>query len=43
VTYAASQGREVGRNGIVRVCIDAQDRIDIGGQSVTCVEGSIRL
>lgn len=43
VAYAASQGREVGRDGIVHVRIDADDRVDIGGHSVTCVRGTIML
>lgn len=38
--YAASQGREVGRNGIVRVRY-AADGIHVGGCAVTCVEGVI--
>jgi len=40
--YAASQGREVGRDGIVHVRIGSDDRIDIGGHSVTCIEGTFR-
>jgi PhzF family phenazine biosynthesis protein len=43
VGYAASQGREVGRDGIVHVHVGADDRVDIGGQSVTCIEGVIHL
>lgn len=42
-SYIGSQGREVGRNGIVHVRIDEAGRIDIGGQSVTCVDGRIRV
>jgi PhzF family phenazine biosynthesis protein len=38
--YAASQGREVGRDGVVHVRIGADDTIDIGGHSVTCIEGT---
>jgi PhzF family phenazine biosynthesis protein len=41
--YAASQGREVGRDGVVHVRIDASGVILIGGRSVTCVDGTIRL
>jgi PhzF family phenazine biosynthesis protein len=41
-TYAASQGREVGRDGIVHVRVGADDRVDIGGHSVTCIDGTFR-
>lgn len=40
--YRASQGRELGRDGIVRLRV-ASDGIHLGGQAVTVVEGSIRL
>ena len=40
--YAVSQGRQVGRDGHVYVRIDG-DAIHVGGESVTVVEGSIRL
>jgi PhzF family phenazine biosynthesis protein len=43
VAYAASQGREVGRDGIVHVRIGADDRIDVGGNSVTCIVGTIGI
>lgn len=43
VHYAASQGREVGRDGVVQVRIGEDDRVDIGGQSVTCIDGNITL
>jgi PhzF family phenazine biosynthesis protein len=42
LSYAASQGREVGRDGVVHVRIGADDRVDIGGQSVTCIDGTFR-
>lgn len=38
--YAASQGREVGRDGTVRVRY-GEDGIHVGGCAVTCVEGVI--
>ncbi|MCB1629719.1 MAG: PhzF family phenazine biosynthesis protein, partial [Xanthomonadales bacterium] len=41
-SYVASQGRELGRDGIVRMQVDASG-IHLGGQAVTVVEGSIRL
>lgn len=41
--YVASQGREVGRDGYVRVDIGDDGRIKLGGHAVTCVEGSIYL
>lgn len=41
--YVASQGRELGRDGYVRVRIDAgTGRIWIGGGAVTCVDGVLR-
>jgi PhzF family phenazine biosynthesis protein len=40
--YVASQGRQVGRDGYVRVRIDGAD-IHVGGQCVTCVEGTVQL
>ncbi|HVF33827.1 MAG TPA: PhzF family phenazine biosynthesis protein [Candidatus Saccharimonadia bacterium] len=41
--YAASQGRELGRDGIVHLRVEADGTIHIGGRSVTCVDGTIRL
>jgi PhzF family phenazine biosynthesis protein len=43
VTYVASQGREVGRDGYLHMRLDEQGHIDIGGQAVTCIDGTIRL
>ena len=40
--YVARQGMQVGRDGRVFVRIDA-DGIRIGGRSVTCVEGTLRV
>jgi PhzF family phenazine biosynthesis protein len=40
--YRASQGREVGRDGFVDVCVDAATGdVEIGGQSVTCMDGLV--
>ena len=40
--YRASQGRELGRNGFVDVHVDAASGdVDIGGQTVTCVDGTL--
>ena len=39
--YRASQGREVGRDGIVEVSMDASDRIWIGGDTIAVIEGMI--
>lgn len=36
--YSASQGREIGRDGRVRVRF-AEGRVQIGGTSITCVDG----
>ena len=42
--YRASQGREVGRNGFVDVVVDeAAGTIAIGGDCVTCINGTIAL
>jgi PhzF family phenazine biosynthesis protein len=41
-SYIASQGREIGRDGIIKVRI-AEDGIHIGGNSVTCVDGVVRI
>lgn len=40
--YVARQGMQLGRDGRVSVRIDA-DGIRIGGASVTCVDGSLRI
>jgi PhzF family phenazine biosynthesis protein len=42
-TYKSSQGREIGRDGLVHVRVRDDDRTEIGGQSVTVIEGEIRL
>lgn len=42
-SYTASQGRECGRDGRVRVERDLQDRIWIGGGAVTLVDGHLAL
>jgi PhzF family phenazine biosynthesis protein len=42
--YCASQGREVGRDGVVEVRVDpATGDVEIGGQSVTCADGTLVL
>jgi PhzF family phenazine biosynthesis protein len=41
-SYVASQGQEIGRDGIIRVRI-AEDGIHIGGNSVTCIDGMVTL
>jgi PhzF family phenazine biosynthesis protein len=40
--FVASQGMAVGRAGLIRIAIGA-DRIEVGGMSVTCVDGEMRL
>ncbi|WP_326828521.1 PhzF family phenazine biosynthesis protein [Streptosporangium sp. NBC_01810] len=42
VEYVAHQGRRVGRDGLVRVSVDAHGGIRVGGECVTCVDGSLR-
>jgi len=39
--YLASQGREVGRDGVVECAVDAAGEVWIGGQTQTVVEGII--
>jgi PhzF family phenazine biosynthesis protein len=42
--YRVSQGREVGRDGYVDVRVDeATGEVDIGGQTVTCIDGMLAL
>ncbi|WP_394839849.1 PhzF family phenazine biosynthesis protein [Pendulispora rubella] len=40
--YVASQGARLGRDGRVRVSIDEDGTVRLGGQCVTCVEGTLR-
>jgi PhzF family phenazine biosynthesis protein len=40
--YVARQGMQLGRNGLVTVLVE-RNAVWIGGRSVTCVEGSLRL
>ena len=40
--YVASQGRQVGRDGNVRVRIE-EDAIHVGGDCVTVVDGTFRI
>jgi PhzF family phenazine biosynthesis protein len=41
--YVASQGTCLGRAGRVHVARDAQGQVWVGGESVTCIEGSVKL
>jgi PhzF family phenazine biosynthesis protein len=41
--YVAAQGRCVGRDGRVRISVDANGTVSVGGSCVTCVEGSLTL
>ncbi len=41
--YVASQGRCLGRDGHVEVEFDADGTIWLGGNAVTCVDGSIAV
>ncbi len=42
--YGASQGRELGRDGRVEVCVDeASGAVEIGGASLTCIDGTLAL
>jgi len=41
--YVAAQGTAVGRAGRVHVDVDARGDAWVGGDSVTCIDGSVRL
>jgi predicted PhzF superfamily epimerase YddE/YHI9 len=41
-SYTARQGMQVGRDGRVAVRV-TPDAIEIGGEAVTCVDGTIRV
>lgn len=41
--YLATQGRRVGRDGQVKVRVDGQGRVWIGGACVSCVQGGLAL
>jgi PhzF family phenazine biosynthesis protein len=41
--YVATQGRCVGRDGRIRVNVDANGKVRIGGSCITCVDGSLTL
>ena len=39
--YVASQGRELGRDGVVHVAVDDQDEVWIGGDCVVAISGEL--
>jgi len=41
--YLATQGRCLGRNGQVHIERDAEGQVWVGGESVTCVDGTVQL
>lgn len=41
--YSASQGRAIGRAGQIELTRDSSGQVWVGGQSITCVDGSVRL
>ena len=41
--YVAGQGRCVGRDGRVKVNVDANGNVRVGGSCITCVDGSLTL
>ncbi|MDO9195088.1 PhzF family phenazine biosynthesis protein [Rhodoferax sp.] len=41
--YVATQGTCLGRNGQVHVACDATGQVWVGGDSVTCIDGSVAL
>lgn len=40
--FCSSQGREVGRDGLVEIEVDMQDEVWVGGQTQTVIEGTLR-
>ncbi|NJN36641.1 MAG: PhzF family phenazine biosynthesis protein [Nitrospiraceae bacterium] len=40
--YAASQGREIGRDGVIGVRYEGED-IHVGGSCVTVIEGTVHI
>ncbi|MOA64094.1 putative isomerase YddE [compost metagenome] len=38
--YRAAQGAAIGRAGLLRIAID-DDRIQVGGMAVTCIDGQM--
>lgn len=42
-SYVAAQGQTLGRAGRVHIRRDADGQVWVGGDSVTCVDGSVRL
>jgi len=43
LTYTASQGTCLDRAGLVQLSRDASGQVWVGGESVTCVDGTVRL
>jgi PhzF family phenazine biosynthesis protein len=43
VTYVATQGCRVGRDGRVKVRVGADGRVHVGGSCITCVDGLLAL
>jgi PhzF family phenazine biosynthesis protein len=41
--YVAAQGRCVGRDGRVKVQVDANGQVRVGGSCITCVDGRLSL
>mgnify|MGYP006353112095 CR=1 FL=1 len=41
--YVAAQGTALGRRGRVRISTDAEGRVWAGGDTVTCISGSVEL
>ena len=40
--FTSSQGREIGRDGVVEISIDAENEVWIGGQTQTIIEGTLQ-
>ena len=41
--YVTAQGTALGRRGRVRITTDDEGRVWVGGDTVTCISGSVEL
>lgn len=41
--YIASQGRQIGRDGRVKVTVTASGKVHVGGTCITCIDGFLTL
>ena len=41
--YTASQGRCIGRNGLIDITVGPQGQVSVGGDCITCIEGTFAI